>query len=341
MPRRTMRPRGMDAALVQCRAPHDVAFPLSIIKENFMRRGSVLIVVLVMTAFILSVVMMTFEKSADTYAGVVGVQAENQGGIYVSSIATAIKTLMALDNADFDGVNDEWTVIPTIPVEGGYVSVQLKVADDRIPVNALTQPRDSAGYTRVVTAFDKLFTELELDSMLWHGIHDWVRPADNEPPLILTPAERYNPEGNGYTAKHKPLESLAELRLVPNIAREYNRLSNFLCMGGETTPHININFAPPEVISAFLPELESYVDQIVELRAEEPFQNKDALYTIMSDRTAYTAILPYFDVKSSLFYAKVELNLAAENYYYHILFRRNGTSMNVAAYIEGRPINYF
>jgi type II secretory pathway component PulK len=302
-------------------------------KHPQMRRGGVLIVVLVMTAFIVSMVTLTFERSAATYTGVVTVQAENQGGIYAATAIEAIKTLMALDDANYDGANDMWATSIPLPVSGGFVTVTIKAADDRIPLSALTKARESAEYARVTAALDRLFTELELDTTLWHGIHDWMRPGDSEM-LTMSLGEEFNREGNSYTAPHRPLESLVELRLVPDLAREYNRLSKYIAMG-DTQPRININFAPPEVISAFLPELEPYVEQIVEQRATEPFTNKDALYAIMGNRDDYTKILPFFDVKSTLLYAKVEINLSSGNYYYHALFKRNGTSLSIVGYIEG------
>ena len=55
----------------------------------------------------------------------------------------------------------------------------------------------------------------------------------------------------------------------------------------------------------------------------------------------YSKILPYIDVKSSLFYIKLELNIGDDNIYYHLLVQRNGTSVSPVKYIEGNSIDYF
>ncbi len=51
--------------------------------------------------------------------------------------------------------------------------------------------------------------------------------------------------------------------------------------------------------------------------------------------------MPYLDVKSSLFYIKLELNIGDDNIYYHLLVQRNGSNVTPIKYIEGNNIEYF
>ena len=74
---------------------------------------------------------------------------------------------------------------------------------------------------------------------------------------------------------------------------------------------INLNMASVEVIKAFVPELEPYVEDIISTRETEPFKDISAIYQLMGSamQDEYSKILPYIDVKSSLFYIKLELNI--------------------------------
>lgn len=297
---------------------------------------------LVTVAFVLTLVTFVFQKSSTSYSGVVNIQADNQGAIYAATAVNAIKMLMEYDDANFDGMNDTWRAIPSIPVEGGFVSIEIRPADDRLPINSLTNA-DNNTKERVREAFDDLFSELEYDKEMWHSLHDWVNSDNNSEFLSLNiVGQVFNREGNSYKPRHAPLTSLPELRQLPEYSQVYNNIVQYLSVG-EKDPKININFAPPEVIRALMPELDSYIDRIIEQREEQPFEKKDEIYALLgsSNRDTYTNILPFFDVKSTLFYVKIELNLLNSERYYHVLMRRNGKTMTVIRYIEGRSINYF
>ena len=101
--------------------------------------------------------------------------------------------------------------------------------------------------------------------------------------------------------------------------------------------------ASAEVIKAFVPELEPYVEDIISTRETGPFKDVSAIYQLMGSamQDEYSKILPYIDVKSSLFYIKLELNIGDDNIYYHLLVQRNGTNVSPVKYIEGNSIDYF
>jgi type II secretory pathway component PulK len=122
----------------------------------------------------------------------------------------------------------------------------------------------------------------------------------------------------------------------------YRDLSQYITTG-EVAPKININMAEAIVIRAMLPELEPFIDRIIEERAENPFRNKDAVYAILGqgNRDIYNKILPFFDVKSTLFYVRIEVNILDGVQNYHALMQRSGNSMTVLRYIEGGNLDYF
>ena len=66
--------------------------------------------------------------------------------------------------------------------------------------------------------------------------------------------------------------------------------------------------------------------KILFLLGKTAFKDVSAIYNLMGSamQEEYSKILPYIDVKSSLFYVKIELNIGEDNLYYHLLVKRNG-----------------
>ena len=304
------------------------------------REGNVLVTVLIMTAFMASLVIVLHERSSASYRGALDLQADNQGGIYAGTALTVLRTLMEFDDPEYDAPTDQWTVIPPIPVRGGFVSVSVRPADSRLPVNALAN-QDNATKKRMEDAFEYMYASLEYSDIMWKSLRDWVSSVSGPGQSIIRGVV-FNAEGNSYMAKHGLLSSLYEIRLIPGYPEVYNDVVKYLSLG-ELEPKININFADNLTIRAFLPELTTYVDEIIEAREKEPLKTKDALYRILgnTNQELYTKVLPFFDVKSSLFYVKIEVNILSSTQYYHILMRKSGRRFIVIRYIEGRGIDYF
>ncbi len=305
------------------------------------RKGNVLITVLIMMAFLTSMVIVMNEKSSTSYRGVLDLQADNQGGVYAGTVLVALRQLMEYDDPEYDAPTDQWASVQSIPVKGGFVSVSVMPADDGLPVNALTNT-DNATKKRMEEAFEYMYTALGYDDDMWKSLEDWVSLSTTRPVSQSVASTTFNTQGNSYTAKFGPINSLYEMRLIPGYPAIYRDIAQHLSVG-EQEPKININFADNLTIRALLPELAPYVGEIIEARNDEPFKTKDALYNILgsSNRDIYTAVLPYFDVKSTLFYVKIEVSILGSQQYYHALMRKSGKRMTVVRYIEGRGIDYF
>jgi hypothetical protein len=211
-------------------------------------------------------------------------------------------------------------------------------ADDRLPVNALSQTDDDKS-ERIRNAFDKTFTELGYGT-LWHSLRDWVSDSAAIPMSTEIIGETFNRDASPYTAKFGPISTLYEIRLIPEFPAIYKDIAEHLSVG-EKEPKININFADNLTVISLIPEFEPYIDTIMSARAENPFTAKDAIYNLIQDSEAYTAALPFFDVKSSLFYVKIEVDVLNTVQIFHVLLRRNGKRFTVIRYIEGRDIRYF
>ncbi|MDR2883546.1 MAG: general secretion pathway protein GspK [Deferribacteraceae bacterium] len=294
-----------------------------------------------MVVFLSGLSLLILEKSTKSYAEVLGIQRDNQGAIYASTVIEAMSELMKLDDASYDGLADMWVALPSIPVKDGYVYIQIRGSDAKLPINGLATA-DNKTQERMQTAFETLFSDLGYEDELWKSLKDWVSPAESVPVSNTVTGTTFNVEGNSYAAKYAPLDTLYEIRLLPEFPAVYEDLSLYITPGN-VAPQININLAPDVVISAFLPELAPYVNEIISKREENPFTKKDDIYSIVGqgNQELYTAVLPFFDVKSSLFYVKVEVNILDGIQYYHILMSRSNKTMNVVRYIEGGPLDYF
>jgi type II secretory pathway component PulK len=301
------------------------------------KRGSVLLTVLMVIAFSLGVGMSVFERSGAAYREVVDRQGDTQGAIYAASALKVAQTLMGMNNTSYDAADSLWTFIPPIPVNNGYVNITIQAADGRLPINSLAETDDNKT-KRIHAAFEKLFLSLEYGDQ-WENLRDWVVSDDAIAMSEVFSAE-FNREGTPYTAKHAPLDSLYEIRLLPGFPKIYNELAKHLCVG-DREPKININFASEQIISALIPELEPYAASIVAAREEVPFASKDELYKLIGSQEAYTAALPFFDVKSIYFYVKIEVNILESVWFYHALLKRNGNRYSIMNYIEGKDVIYF
>ncbi len=298
------------------------------------KKGSILITALVVISLCTSLALFIHEKSTGSYGAVADLQDEYQGAIYAMTAVAAIESVFSYDDAKSDGREDLWNSIPPIPVDKGFLTVHIAPLNARFPVNALSQDNETLR-ERYETGFEKLMTLLEFENADFRDLEDWLGTGN-------VSSERFDENNTPYSTKGAALNTLAELAYIPAFENNYKELSKYLSIG-ESGYKININLAPEEVILAVLPELEPYISDILSAREEEDFKDVSDIYEIMgsSAQEEYNAILPYFDVKSSMFYVKIELNVGEDNKYYHILFRRSGKSAKPVKYIEGGNIEYY
>ena len=298
------------------------------------KKGSILITVLIVISLCTSIALFIHEKSTASYAAVADLQNEYQGAIYAMTAISAIAGVFSFDDAKYDGKEDLWNTIPPIPVDKGFLTVRITPLNAKFPVNALSQ-NNKALRERYETGFERLMTLTEQDNADLSSLKSYLGSGDISD-------RRFDENNAPYSAKGAPLDTLAELMYIPTFGDNYKTLSEYLSVG-ESGYKININLASEEVILAVLPELEPYITDILSAREEKDFKNVSDIYEIMgsSAQETYSAILPYFDVKSSMFYVKIELNIGDNNKYYHILFRRSGKTAKPVKYIEGSSIEYF
>lgn len=302
--------------------------------NNNMKQGSILVTVLIIIAACTTLVLFIHEKTMTAFGSVITLQNDYQGAIYAMTAVEALEMAFQYDEENYDSEQDVWAQIPTIPLDNGFMTVYIKPLNAKVPLAGLVS-NDEKLMERTETAVSQLLSELNLTEPDIEELKTWVGSSDPT-------GERFDENSAPYSAKSSQLQTLAELAFIESFKNEYKKLTPYVSIAGDNNK-INLNLASAEVIKAYVPELEPYVEDIISTREAEPLKNVSALYEIMGAamQDEYSKILPYIDVKSSLFYIKLELNIGDENLYYHLLVQRNGSSVTPVKYIEGNNIDYF
>ena len=299
-----------------------------------MKKGSILVTVMVVVTACTSLALFINEKTLAAYGTVISLQNDYQGAIYAMTAIEALEMAFQYDEASYDAADDIWTQIPTIPLDNGFMTITMKPLNAKVPMATLNS-KDEDVKERATNALNELMRQLEITEPDIYELLTWVGASDPT-------GERFDENGAPYSMKSAQLQTLAELALLPSFQTDYKKLIPYISIAGDGNK-INVNLASKEVIDAYVPELAPYTDQIISTRETEPFKDVSAVYNIMGAamQDEYSKILPYIDVKSSLFYIKIELNIGDDNIYYHLLVQRNGSSVSPLKYIEGNNINYF
>lgn len=299
-----------------------------------MKKGSILVTVMVVVTACTSLALFINEKTLAAYGTVISLQNDYQGAIYAMTAIEALEMAFQYDEASYDAADDIWTQIPTIPLDNGFMTITMKPLNAKVPMATLNS-KDEDVKERATNALNELMRQLEITEPDIYELLTWVGASDPT-------GERFDENGAPYSMKSAQLQTLAELALLPSFQTDYKKLIPYISIAGDGNK-INVNLASKEVIDAYVPELAPYTDQIISTRETEPFKDVSAVYNIMGAamQDEYSKILPYIDVKSSLFYIKLELNIGDDNIYYHLLVQRNGASVSPLKYIEGNSIDYF
>ncbi len=299
-----------------------------------MKKGSILITVMIIIAASTTLALFIHEKTVNSFGTVISLYNDYQGAIYAMTAIEALEMAFQYDEAGYDGQQDIWMQIPPVPLDNGFMNVHMIPLNSKIPLATLSS-KDEDTRKRAEEALREILSELNLKEPDIYELLTWVGASDPT-------GERFDENSAPYSMKSTALQTLAEMAFIPSFKTDYKAITPFVSIGGDGNK-ININLASKEVISAYVPELKPYVEDIINIRKDTPFKDVSALYNLMGSamQDEYSKILPFVDVKSSLFYIKLELNIGDDNIYYHLLVKRNGSSVSTIKYIEGNSIDYF
>jgi general secretion pathway protein K len=300
-------------------------------------RGSVLIFVLMFVAFAVGMVLTMHEFAGEALTDSSYLQDDYQSSIFAMTAIEVLRKILEDDDNNYDADNEDWALIPAIPIPGGYVSISITPLNGRIPLNYLA--KDDNVSSVYLEACNKVITELEIEDAICPIIKDWV-DEDSEPVNMGEEDYEYLMNGKEYSTKNGELETLRELTFVDLVKDHYNELTPFFTTEGDGK--LNLNFVPREDLVALLPDLEPYADEIIDYRKQNTYKNISNLLDAASiPEGIYNNSLDYLTVKSSLFYIKTEVTLNEISRYYHVLLQRENKSTRILKYIEGNDGIFF
>lgn len=202
-----------------------------------------------------------------------------------------------------DDLTEEWAVtLPPIPVEGGAVQGRIVDAQGRFNLNNLV--RANAPSQPDIGVFRRLLQAQGLNPGLTEAVVDWIDSDSQTRPSGAEDTEYLQLE-SPYRAANRRLESVDELRLIRGFEAEAVQKLKPYVIALPAATAININTAPPAVLSALFANLPvSAAEQIAAARAKAPFSSVAEL----SARAGGQAPVDQIDlaVKSSYFIVVAE-----------------------------------
>jgi general secretion pathway protein K len=209
----------------------------------------------------------------------------------------------ARSDSPMDTLSDPWAMaFPTMPLEGGNVSLSIVDEARKLNINAMVD-RNGAPNEPATQRIERLFKILDVDTGLIPGIVQWITPGGPNAAggggadyyLGLRPP--YQPRGG-------PMPTIADLQLVKGVNEAvFNRLAPFLTVMPEN--QVNANTASPQVLAALEPELmedQKIVEEIIVQRQVRPFSKvTDVVNDIPSVATFGTRLTQVLTTRSQFF----------------------------------------
>lgn len=300
-------------------------------------RGTVLIYVLVVISFSVAIAFLINENSTNNYEATYNLYFHNQAYIYANSSLDIIKNFFEIDDDAYDSPLDSWSNIPPVNVENGVINFNITPINAKININLLGEEGDTKSSIRIVDAVETILNDENINRITPGIIKDWIdkdsKPADDG-------REGYTYVKNGliYKIKNNPLDTIMELAFIDNF-ESYNKLKDYFTIIDEDKK-LNINFCSEKVLKAYLPELHSYIQDLINYRRNNEYKNISDIRkaTYISD-DEYVEAVNFLSVKSNSFYIKIIVKLVDSKYTYHVLYNRK--DQKVEKFIQGFDNEYF
>ncbi|MDD3884256.1 MAG: type II secretion system minor pseudopilin GspK [Gallionella sp.] len=174
-----------------------------------------------------------------------------------------------------DHAGEMWAAkLPALPVDDGEVSGLIEDQQGRFNLNRLV--RNGVVSTKDLATFQHLLGLLGLPVDLANAVTDWI-DSDSEVRYAGGAEDIfYLSLPQPYRTANRPLAEIGELILVRGFNEKIiARLKPYISVLPVVAP-INVNFAPPEVLAAMLPDLSlSDARQLAYQRRGKPFKDLD------------------------------------------------------------------
>jgi len=281
----------------------------------------ILIAVLIIMVALVSMVMVIENRSSKNFDYSSRLLMENQAALYFNSAISVAKKLLEDDDNNYDSPDDDWFNLPPFRAnDDTIVSMSIMPINARIDINELVSSnKDLAERTK--TAFLTIVNSKgDNANEMYSDIVDWMKP---------------NTE-TGYAKKIRSFYSLKEIDYVKGLKGFSKDFHNYFTVA-DTKGKINVNFAPVDVIEAYLPEIGDCALDIVKYRKNQVFKNVTQLRDVgcISDKE-YLKILPYVTTTSDFFDVRVDVKIEDEDFQAEMLMERVGKYVKVVNYFEGK-----
>lgn len=323
-------------------------------------KGIILIFVLIIISFAVGVVLTINKNSTDKYENSMEIYFQNQASIYAITAVKAISKVLKEDDNGYDSMDDDWANIPPFPVQDGYISVHIEPLNAKININNIEytikkkKKSSKKEEVKIRKRFENAIETILEDTLANRQeeessnmeipklgiLKDWI---DKDHKLTDDGDEQglfYENNDKTYTIKNNMLESIYELKYIKGFKKVYKEVKNYFTVLSEDKK-ININFASGEVIKAFLPEIDTFSDDIISYRKDNPFKDVSQIREVGIDDVTYLKILPFISVTSSLFKIKILVVINSKSYYYESVVKRSKNQTEIMRFIEGAYEDYF
>ncbi len=207
--------------------------------------------------------------------------------------------------------------------EQNCVSLRIFDEQSKLPINAIMAPGNAANPDdNWHGIFEEFFTSFEIDLDLLDALVDWIDKDDSPRPGRGAENAYYEGLETPYEASNRPMQTVAELRLVRGFAYEtlaklfpdrepeamvdadLGSNAYFTVYGQGEKAKVNLNTANAEVLQALLAGLGAdstadVVEQIIATRQETLFENLNNIDAIPSG--IKSKVTKVADVKSAYF----------------------------------------
>lgn len=199
-----------------------------------------------------------------------------------------VRDLLANDERESDHLLEPWARQGDVfPIEGGSLQGSVIDLQGRFNLNNLVNWQTGEARDDQVEAFRALIVSLGLDESIVDATVDWIDPDIEPRGFNGAEDDAYLRNDPAYRTANQPLANISELRLVANMTPDqFAALEPYVTAipppvagssdgsGANTMTRININTAPPELLSAIGENLTpDDAARIVEQRNQQGFAN--------------------------------------------------------------------
>lgn len=208
------------------------------------------------------------------------------------------------ENSGSDNLTEEWAhEYPALPVENGLVAASILDSQGRFNLNNLVKDNGDPS-PGDIDVFRRLLQSQDLDPNLADAALDWL---DKNPNRSAHGAEDlyYMNLGLPYRSANHRFVSIDELRLVRGFDhKSVNKLREHVAALPQRTS-LNVNTVTAPVFAAMFPELRSdFIDELVELRKNDPFDKKTDLARHLPAGQPLPTVA--YDVKTEFFKVRIQ-----------------------------------